>query len=207
MTDIAEENQEETFQVDIIPFDHNRRGRRTLCTPEIIQEIAQRIAEGSTQKDAAILSGVSESIFYRWITRGRKELARLEALGVDGIDREFVVPEELPFLELFEMVNRAIPFRKATLLEKIQFAAQDPRNWTAAAWMLERLHPDEFGRKTRLEISRVPWREEVIDLIKQGFNYEAIAAKVGDAEARELFERAGVSIPGSGASDPDNGTG
>lgn len=203
---MTDENQEGTFQVEIIPFDFKRRGRRTLCTPEIIEEIAKRIAEGSTQKDAAILSGVSESVFYRWMTRGRKELTRLEALGVDGIDREFVTPEELPFLELFEMVNRAIPFRKATLLEKIQFASLDPRNWTAAAWLLERLHPDEFGRKTRLEISRVPWREEVIDLIKQGIKYEIIATKVGDAEARELFERAGVSVSGSGTSQPDNGS-
>ncbi len=203
---MTDENQEETFQVDIIPFDYSRRGRRTLCTPEIIEEIAKRIAEGSTQKDAAILSGVSESVFYRWMTRGRRELARLEALGVDGLDREFAVPEEVAFLELFEMVNRATPFRKAALLEKIQYAAQDPRNWTAAAWLLERLHPDEYGRKTRIEISKVPWREEVIDLIKQGIKYETVAAKVGDGEARELFERAGIEVPGSGASEPDNGS-
>ncbi len=198
---------EETFQVDIIPFDFNRRGRRTLCTPEIIEAIAKYIAEGSTQKDAAILAGVSESVFYRWMTRGRKELARLEALGIDEIDREFITPEELPFLELFEMVNKATPFRKAALLDRIQLAAKDPRNWTAAAWLLERLHPDEFGRKTRLEITRVPWREEVIGLIKQGVTYETVAAKVGDAEAREIFERAGVESPGSGTSDPDNRTG
>ncbi len=200
---------EEMFNVGVIPYNFHRSGRRTKCTAEVIQEIAVRIArDGSTQKDAALLSGISESVFYRWMARGRKEKARLEALGIEDEDdeKDRADFEELPFLELFDTINRAIPLRKALLVELIRKAGQDPRNWTALAWLLERLHPDEFGRKTRIEISKVPWREEVIDLIKSGIKYETVAAKVGDGEARELFERAGVEVPGNGTSDPDNGS-
>ncbi len=199
---------EEIFEVDVIPYDFGRSGRRTKCTAEVIQEIAVRIArDGSTQKDAALLSGISESVFYRWMARGRKERLRLEGLGVENFEKDLADSVELPFLELFEVVGKAIPLRKALLVERIRNAGKDPRNWTANAWLLERLHPDEFGRKTRLEISRVPWREEVIGLIKQGITFETVAAKVGDGEARELFERAGVRVPGSGTSDGDNRTG
>ncbi len=195
------------FEIAVIPYDFHRAGRRTKCTVEVIQEIGIRIArDGSTQKEAALLTGISESVFYRWMTRGRKERIRLEGLGVEKDDKGRANPDELPYLELFEVVIRAIPLRKALLVERIRKAGQDPRNWTANAWLLERLHPDEFGRKTRLEISRVPWREEVVDLIKQGMTYETIAASVGDAKARELFERAGVEVSGSRASESDNGS-
>ena len=205
MTDV---DYEELFKVAVIPYDFHRAGRPTKCTAEIIEEIGVRIArDGSTQKEAALLAGISESVFYRWMTRGRKERIRLEKLGVEDDEKELANPDELPFLELFEVVIRAIPLRKALLVERIRKAGQDPRNWTANAWLLERLHPDEFGRKTRLEIIRVPWEEEVIELIKSGIEFNLVATKVGDGQARELFERAGVEVPGTRTGDSDNRTG
>ena len=35
------------------------------------------------------------------------------------------------------------------LLQKIEAAADKPQHWTAAAWILERKYPDEFGKAER----------------------------------------------------------
>lgn len=195
--------EEETleFELSVIPFDFGKKGRRTKCTPELIQEVAVRIArDGCTYLDAAKLSGISPASFQIWMRRGRKEQARLIALGLDSSDEDAVDAYELPFLEFFETIDKAIPLRKTLLVERIRNAGKDPRNWTANAWLLERLHPDEFGRKTRLEIKQIDWREEVIELIQHGVPFDLVVEKIGEDEARQLFERAGVEIPGIGAS-------
>lgn len=192
---------EEEFELSVIPFDFGKRGRRTKCTPEVIQEIAVRIArDGCTYTDAAKLSGISVITFHRWMKRGRVEQERLGLLGYDSEDVEFINVVELPYLNFFETIDKAIPLRKALLVSRIRDAGADPRNWTANAWLLERMHPDEFGRKTRLDIKQIDWRDEVIELIKQGVEFEIVADKVGENEAKQLFERAGVEVSGNGAS-------
>lgn len=201
-TDYEEVDYEEVFDTGIQPYDFNKQGRRTKCTPDIIKEIGVRIArDGSTAKEAALLAGISESIYYRWLKRGRKEHMRLEAQEIETEEgkRESANPVELPYLQLFGVVSKAIPLRKALLVKRIRKAGEDPRNWTANAWLLERMHPDEFGRKTRLEIAKVPWQEEVIEVIRQGISFDIVAEKIGDGQARELFERAGVEVSGSRA--------
>ncbi len=193
------------FKLEVQEFDYNyhRTGPRTKCTPELIEEIATRIAyQGSSYMDACKLAGIHEATFYDWLRRGRVERARLHKLGVevkgDGADK--ALPEELPYLTFFEMVEKAVPARKALLVGRIAEAGKDPRNWTANAWLLERMHPDEFGRKTRLEIKQIDWREEVVDAIKQGAEFDIVVEKIGERQARELFERARVEVPGDGAS-------
>ncbi len=88
--------------------------------------------------------------------------------------------------------------RKAIYIGRIEEAGRDPRNWTAVAWLLERLHPDEFGRKTKFEVKHIDWRDEIIEGIKSGLDYETIAETLGDEETERLYERAGVDIPGVG---------
>lgn len=56
-------------------------------------------------------------------------------------------------------------------------ATNDPKNWTAAAWWLERRHPNEFGRRDRVEVK---------------VNVETIAARVAgdDFDVEALVEEA-----------------
>ena len=71
------------------------------------------------------------------------------------------------------------------------------RNWQAAAWMLERKYPDEFGRRARVDFYN--WRVDVVELIKQGLQFDELAREIGDADATELFESAGMGIVATGA--------
>ena len=42
---------------------------------------------------------------------------------------------------------------EATMLARIEIASQEPKTWQAAAWKLERMFPDQYGRSTRMEIT------------------------------------------------------
>jgi hypothetical protein len=73
-------------------------------------------------------AGVTESAFYRW----RQEAALPDA------------PDELrELMELLEEAGAKAVLRNVGLLQQ---AAQDPRQWRASAWWLERMHPEEFAK-------------------------------------------------------------
>lgn len=86
--------------------------------------------------------GVHESTFYRWIGDPKNKLQR----------------------ELSEGLNKEEAAFKQTLLTTIRAAAL-ARNqyWTAAAWLLERKYPDEYGKVERQRDDR--GRDEVPKIV------------------------------------------
>ena len=80
------------------------------------------------QRDIIAALGIHESTFYRWIGDPKTKLQRALSEGLKKEESAF----------------------KRTLLTTIRSAAL-ARNqyWTAAAWLLERKYPDEFGKAER----------------------------------------------------------
>lgn len=119
-----------------------KRPRRTTLTVEQIDAICEAVTLGLPFKHACYLTGTPSSSFFHWTKHAREcqdRIARGERLRLTA-------PEKL-WVKLFMDVNnaRARFFRRN--LASIQLAAQQPQNWTAAAWLCERLDPDEFGRQ------------------------------------------------------------
>ena len=54
-------------------------GKMVKYNEEIVKEICGHLEEGMPQKDAAILSGVSEATFYRWISEKKSFESLVEA--------------------------------------------------------------------------------------------------------------------------------
>lgn len=128
-------------------------GRKTDCTPETTKTIADNISIGLSNRDACALAGIVEATYYNWLNRGQAELDR-----VNEDSRRKILKSELPFVEFLEAIKKAIPRRKQRLVGIIQKATPD--QWQAAAWLLERLHFEEFGRKDRLQVD---WRQSLPD--------------------------------------------
>lgn len=103
-------------QVCQLPFESMK------FSPEIIKEICTAIREGSSQKDAATLAGISEETFHQW-KRNKPEFS-----------------EPLLKAEL-ECKNRNIKI--------IQKAAIT--TWQAGAWWLERRYFMEYGLKHQMD--------------------------------------------------------
>jgi hypothetical protein len=99
-------------------------GRPTKKTPEARKRIIQAIEMGATRRLAALYAGISEALLYEW----------------QAEDVEFL--EEIKGAEARRSIRWLATIEKASEL-----------TWQAAAWKLERLMPDEYGRKTRTEVT------------------------------------------------------
>lgn len=77
------------------------------------------------------------------------------------------------YFEFFEAIKKAEAIAEARNVTIIQSAAKD--SWQAAAWWLERKHPDEWGRKEQhkimsreqvsLEVATTDPKEKILDKI------------------------------------------
>ena len=94
-----------------------------------IEMILKARESGLNQKECAEVAGINEATLYKWINKG-KEAKR-------GKYRDFYND--------FQMAKNK---NKLFHLKKIHEAEA----WTASAWYLERVYPDEFGRKDRMDL-------------------------------------------------------
>lgn len=104
----------------------NYRGRPTCFTGAKAALIIEAIRRGLPYKLAAAAGGVSYNTFIRWRNEGSNPDA----------------PRHLR--EFCHQVRKAESEAAQRFIGLIEAAAK--RNWQAAAWMLERRHPDLFGR-------------------------------------------------------------
>lgn len=101
---------------------------RPKLTKEMGEQAIRLKADGLSNGDIICALGVHESTFYRWIGNPKNKLHR----------------------ELCEGLKKEEAESKHTLLTTIRSAAL-ARNqyWAAAAWLLERKFPDEYGKAER----------------------------------------------------------
>lgn len=100
---------------------------KTKLTYELIETMAELKGKGLSNKDVCAAVGISEQTLYRWLRKPSTKLHR----------------------SLCESLKKAEAARKEALLQRIYDASEKPQSWTAAAWLLERQYPDEFGRVDR----------------------------------------------------------
>jgi hypothetical protein len=114
-----------------------RAGRPTKFTPEACEKILTAIKLGVPDTVAPTVAGVDYATFRGWINkRGRR------------------------YSEFSDAVKAAKGERVQRWLALIEQHATT--NWTAAAWKLERMYPEEFGRVDRIDMrAQVSQRTEV----------------------------------------------
>ena len=117
-------------------------GRPTKLTKELIDEIAQYLRAGNYIETTAALVGIHRDSIYEWLKRGNAEIDR-----VSKSNRSRIRKKEEIFVEFTDTVKKAQAQSEAMLVGLIGQAAQ--KNWTAAAWRLERKYPDKWGRTER----------------------------------------------------------
>ena len=136
-------------------------------TEEMVEQAIKLKGDGLSNGDIICALGIHESTFYRWIGNPKNKLQRALSEGLKKEEAEF----------------------KQTLLTTIRAAAL-ARNqyWTAAAWLLERKYPDEYGKAER---QRDGAADEAAPRIVLG----VVAQPVQPA----LFDAAGAPTVGAGA--------
>lgn len=105
--------------------------RKTKLTMEMVETAISLKERGLYDCDIIDALGVHQSTFYRWLKEG--ETAR------QGSAKR----------ALCEGLKKANVGFKAALTDTIVRASEKPQFWTAAAWMLERRFPDQYGKMER----------------------------------------------------------
>ena len=104
-------------------------GRKTKLTPEVQELIVDGINAGLTFGLTCARAGVNPATFYRWLEKG--EAAK------SGV-----------FCEFCDTVSRARADSAMRLVSQITLQA--PTDWRAAAFLLERRFPDDYGKRSEL---------------------------------------------------------
>jgi hypothetical protein len=89
---------------------------KSKLTPELQKLICTLLQAGNTKKVAAEAAGIAESTFYDWMQTRPAFAAAVEKAEAEA---------------------------EATLVTRVAKAAAS--SWRAAAWLLERRNPDEWG--------------------------------------------------------------
>ena len=101
--------------------------RPAKLTPELTQEITTYIRDGNSPTISATLVGISPSTYFNWMSKGSNQEPR--------------------FMEFLESIKRANAQSIVNRVAHIARAA-DGGNWRAAAWLLERMAPESFGKNS-----------------------------------------------------------
>ncbi len=128
----------------------NRGGRIPKLTTEVAGAIERAVRAGVPLNAAAWAAGVAPSTVFRWLARGRRERTG-------------------QYCEFRTAVKKAEADAIAGRLQRVLDAA-DRGTWQAAAWWLERRHPEHFSsfRRELRELYR-EYRELLASLKEQGF--------------------------------------
>lgn len=120
----------------------DKAGRRSTLTPEKFERIIGLIRNGNYQTTAAAAAGVPIRTFFKWIERGKRAADYYE-------EDKWVEPSEELYYNLYKAVEQARAEAEASNVLIIRNEAN--KTWQAAAWMLERAHPDRWGRRDKVD--------------------------------------------------------
>lgn len=102
--------------------------RPTTLSKLTAKRLCAILSEGNTIETACAACGISGRSFHNWMERGGREKTG-------------------PYFQFFQSATRARARAKQRYTKLITRAAT--RDWKAAAWLLERMFPQEYGRSTR----------------------------------------------------------
>lgn len=109
-----------------------KTGRKTKLSPQLKKRIVALLQKGHMIEIACNASGITAATFYGWMNRGEKEGSGL-------------------FFDFFKAVTSARGIAEVHLVDCVQKAALT--DWRPATWLLERMFPDRYAGRERLDVT------------------------------------------------------
>ncbi len=147
------------------------RGAPSRLTPAVLARLVAATSRGLHQGACAAAAGIHRNTLYDWRNRGE-----------DG---------EEPFATMLQHLENAEVVHQEKLLSLILDAANDPAQWKAAAWLLEKRYPHVYSAIVQREVANQV--EGLLAAIK------AKVSKATFAELRDVIVTQQRQGPGPGA--------
>lgn len=150
-------------------------------TQDLIKQISSLILAGAYVETACAAVGISKVIYYEWLKLGNKRK------NCSPEDRKHI---DILYEQFTDAINKAVVQAELRDIVRIDKAAET--TWAAAAWKLERKHPERWGRKVRIdgEVNqnikqdvKISIEEKRLNVIKILKNTEALDAAFKVLEA------------------------
>ena len=145
------------------------KGSSPKLTESLIEKISLAIRHGSYIETASALCGINKDTLYRWLKVATTE----EATALHK--------------KLSDAVKKGLAVAETRDLAVIDKAAQEGV-WQAAAWRLERKHPDRWGRQSRVELQHSGVEGKPIEVMDQRELFKKVLADPAALLALETLE-------------------
>ena len=106
-------------------------GRKTKLDEKRLKKVVEGITAGLPYDTACALAGITYQTFLNWMRAGE-------------------AAESGKFFEFFEEVKKAEAIAESVHIANIKKAG-NAGVWQADAWMLERRHPEKWGRREQIK--------------------------------------------------------
>ena len=109
----------------------SKAGRKTKLDEKRLKKVVEGITAGLPYDTACALAGITYQTFLNWMRAGE-------------------AAESGKFFEFFEEVKKAEAIAESVHIANIKNAGKSGV-WQADAWMLERRHPEKWGRREQIK--------------------------------------------------------
>lgn len=109
---------------------------------EIFDRIEESLKKGNPLAVVASDAGISRRTFYNYLEKGRKARRLHEEEG------EQLTQWDDVYIRLANMVENLEAAVQKKLYDRIEDASE--KNWTAAAWILERRFPEDWSKEKKI---------------------------------------------------------
>lgn len=123
-------------------------GRPPEINEELIEKITRVIKAGNYVETAAALNGVCKKTLYNWFRKGQKGNTLYSKL-VHAV-QQAISESEVRDVNVIDKEARGRDAEYDKSGKKIREAVTV--NWKAAAWRLERKHPERWGRREQVKL-------------------------------------------------------
>ncbi len=110
--------------------------------------------KGHSQTMCAQAAGIARRTLYYWLDKGKQ----IRQLKEDAPHLLPLTPYDKDYTWFLRAFEKAEIKRKEELLSRIDKAGE--KSWQPNAWLLERLHPDEFSTRAHVQVTGSAGNEE-----------------------------------------------
>jgi len=168
-----------------------KRGRKTLLTPEKIKIISQLLKKGMSNRDCCNFLNVSEVSFYSWINHAKEIEEKVNSNKYSPNKKEKLL---LNFL--YTLKKSQVEFKEFHL-DKIANA----KEWQSSSWLLANKFPNEFSLNRHTENGGV--KNQTINIISSE-KLDGIFKLIQDRKRIGQDESGGIGTGGETNQDADS---